>query len=688
VAVPNFGAAFSLFYRHRLSILYNMFMKKVSKNEAKKRISKLKEVIDHHRYLYHVLDKVKISDAAHDSLKHELYELEQEFPDLITADSPTQRVGGEPLAKFEKLKHASRMLSMEDIFSEDELHKWVERLEKIADTSVDNFFCMHKIDGLAISLTYKDGRLETAATRGDGRVGENVTQNIKTIDAIPLMLREVNGVDLRGNIEVRGEIFMEKDAFEQMNKELKKEGKKTFANPRNVSAGSVRQLDPKIAALRPLDFRAWHLGDIGQETQDDSIRLLKSLGFKTTDSKHVGSLKRAIQYFQSQEKGRERLPHWIDGIVIRVNNHLQYEELGIVGKAPRGLIAWKFPPEEVTTRVLSVDWNVGRTGRLTPIAGLEPVFVAGTTVKKASLHNFDEIKRLGLKIGDTIILTKAGDIIPKITSVLKDLRTGEEKGVSIPKNCPVCGSGILKKEGQVDLVCENKGCFSMERERILHAARAFGIDGLGGKRIEHFIHAGFLSSPADIFKLNKSEIAELDGYGEKSANQIVDEIQAHKEIGLADFIKGLGITNVGAETAHDLARRFETIEDVSKSTVEELESIQDIGSIVAQSVFDFFASDYVRELLRLYIDAGVTIHSSKLESRVLEGKVFVITGTLKGLTRDEAQERIRMHGGDISGSVSKKTDFVLVGENPGSKYEKAKKLGVKTLSERDLLDML
>lgn len=659
----------------------------MNKTEAKKRIQKLRELINRYRYLYHVKDRSEISDAAHDSLKHELYELEQQFPDLITPDSPTQRVGGEPLDKFKKVTHATRMLSMEDVFSEDEFSKWEERLAKVGGKRVQDYYCMQKIDGLAISLVYKNGVLETAATRGDGKVGEDVTQNIKTIDAIPLKLREIKKT-LPSTIEVRGEVFMSKKDFEQMNKALEKEGKKTFANPRNVSAGSVRQLDPKVTASRPLDFRAWNLGDIGQKTQEESIELLHELGFKTADGVHAKDHKAVKAFFNKTGKQREKIAHWIDGVVVRVNNHQHYQDLGVVGKTPRGLVAWKFPAEESTTKVLDVDWSVGRTGKLTPIARVEPTFIAGTTVQNATLHNLDEIKRLGLKIGDTVILTKAGDIIPKITKVLKELRSGDEKSIGAPKKCPVCGGKIERRGDQVDLFCSNKECFSMERERILHAARAFSIDGLGGKRIEHFINAGFLKTAPDIFRLEKSEIAALEGYGEKSADQIVDEIQSKKEIDLPLFIAGLGIPNVGIETAYALSDTFGSVEKLATATKDRLTAVQDIGDVVADSIIDFFASSRAKDLLEDYQDVGVVIRKPEKASQKLGGKSFVITGTLETHSREEAQDLVRQNGGNVAGSVSKKTDFVVVGENPGSKAEKAKKLGVKTLSEKEFLSML
>ncbi|MFH1766660.1 MAG: NAD-dependent DNA ligase LigA, partial [Patescibacteria group bacterium] len=408
-------------------------MKQLSKTEAEKRIKKLRQVIDHHRYLYHVLDKQEISEAALDSLKHELYELETQFPDLITKDSPTQRIGGRPLDKFQKVKHKERMLSMEDVFSEAEFLAWAERAEKVGGKKVKSFYCMTKIDGLAVSLIYKNGLLETAATRGDGRIGEDITQNVKTIEAVPLKLRILTAKELSklakqfdlpksilvalesesGEINVRGEIFMKKSDFSKLNKAQQKAGKPDFANPRNISAGSVRQLDPAVTASRPLDFRAWSLLGLGDINQDAAMAILQLLGFNTTAGALQKTTSSVRQYLDNLQQQREKLDYWIDGTVVRVNEARDFRELGVVGKTPRGLVAWKFPPEEATTKVERVDWFVGRTGKLTPVATVEPTFVAGTTVTHATLHNADEIKRLSLKIGDTVILTKAGDIIPK-----------------------------------------------------------------------------------------------------------------------------------------------------------------------------------------------------------------------------------------------------------------------------------
>ncbi len=657
-------------------------------HDARERIEKLKEVIEYHRSLYHVYDKQEISEAALDSLKHELYTLEQQYPEFITSDSPTQRVGGSPLAKFKKITHKERLFSMEDVFSREEVVKWVERLEKIADRLVGEFFCMEKIDGLAVSLVYKNGVLETAATRGDGQIGEDVTQNVRTIDSIPLSLRS-NSIDLPEYLEVRGEIYMTKKDFEKMNKKIVHEGGEPFANPRNVSAGSVRQLDPKITASRPLRFRAWSLSDVGQKTQSKSIELLSGLGFATAVGEVADSIDSLESFLSRTEKRRSKIAYWIDGVVIRVNDHALFADLGIVGKTPRGLVAWKFPPEEVTTRVLDVEWSVGRTGRLTPIARLEPVLVAGTTVQNASLHNLDEIQRLDIRIGDTVILTKAGDIIPKITSVLVDLRTGQEKIVRAPKACPVCGSSVSHDDDLVDVYCKNPRCFSMERERILHAARAFGIDGLGGKRIEHFLQAGFLHNAPDIFRLTEQDIVSLPGYKETSARNIVQEIQSKKQIALQDFLVGLGIPNVGKQTAHDLARVFQSIDVLSVASKERLMEVQDVGEIVADSIVAFFEDPLSARLLKEYVEVGVVIEAvAAPTSSIFEGKTVVVTGTLERMSREEAHELVRQNGGQVANSVSKKTGFLLAGENAGSKLAKAEALGVPVLSEADFFAML
>ncbi|HBL39676.1 TPA: NAD-dependent DNA ligase LigA [Candidatus Uhrbacteria bacterium] len=684
------------------------------KTKAKERIEKLRETINHHRYLYHVLDKQEISDAALDSLKHELYELEEEYPDLITPDSPTQRVGGEPLPKFRKVKHEARMLSMEDVFSVEEFEKWYERgLERSGERQLD-LYAMVKLDGLAVSLEYIEGRLMIASTRGDGYVGEDVTQNVKTIESVPLSLRVPHEKEISNFLKrhpkldvprirsflqkptrklvVRGEIYMPVAAFEKMNKARVKAGEPSFANPRNVSAGSIRQLDPKVTASRPLDFFAWDmLGDFGQRTHDHEMEMLALLGFKTTpESKLVENIGEAKAYWDGLQKKRERLAFWIDGAVFRVNNNRVQEELGVVGKTPRGLVAWKLPAEETTTVVRDVEWNVGRTGALTPVAIVEPTFVAGTTVQHASLHNLDEIRRLDLHIGDTVILIKAGDIIPKVVKVLKDLRPKDAKVIRAPSHCPICGSMVGKeKEGGVALVCTNKHCFAKERERVIYAARAFEIDGLGEKIVEQMLDAGLISRASDLFIVTADELMELERFASVSARKLVDEIMRRKTIALDKFLVALGISNVGEETARDIACAFGSLDRVRGASKENFVAIEGIGDVVADSLVAFFQSEHGNALIEAYLENGIEVTKMAMPKKsALTGRTFVLTGTLGSLSRDEAKEKIAALGGDVSGSISKKTDYIVVGENPGSKLDQARKLGVAVLSEQAFLAML
>ena len=657
----------------------------MTKAEAKERIGKLREAINEYRYQYHVLDALEISESALDALKHELKQLEDEYPDLITADSPTQRVAGVALEKFTKITHAAPMLSIEDVFSFDELKEWETKVKKVgAHTSLD-YYAMVKVDGLAVSLVYENGVLKSAATRGDGLVGEDVTQNIRTIESVPLKLRGAAS----GRIEVRGEIYMPKTGFAKLNREQKKKGLEEFANPRNVSAGSIRQLDPSIAASRPLAFFAWRLQDgIDVESQTEGIDMLKKLGFATPPGAHCKTVDEIRTFFESLGKRREKLDFWIDGIVIRVNNTKAFSQLGVVGKTPRGITAWKFPPEESTTVVESVDWFVGRTGALTPVATVKATFIAGTTVTHATLHNADEIDRLGLKIGDTVILTKAGDIIPKITKVLTELRTGKEKNIVLPMTCPMCGSKVERREGEVALVCTNRECFAIERERLLHAARAFAIDGLGDKVIEKLFTLNIIRIAPDLFTLTVDDLKDLDGFGEISAKKLITEIASRKHIALDQFVVALGIRHVGEETAFALALAFGSIDAFASASIDQLVAVPDVGETVARSIVDFFASEYGLTIVEAYRNVGITIEKAKAIKRVLEGKTFVLTGTLDTLGREEAKESIRLLGGGVSGSVSKKTSYVVAGAEPGSKLADAEKLGIPVLSEAEFLRMI
>ncbi len=657
----------------------------MNKQEAKARIEALKQAIDKYRYEYHVLDKTSISESALDSLKHELFLLEQQYPDFITSDSPTQRIGGMPLEQFSKWTHTEPMLSMEDVFSEHEWLEWLARIEKFASEKINDFVIMPKIDGLAVSLTYRDGVLVNAATRGDGRVGEDVTQNVKTIESIPLSLPAPFE---KGEVVVRGEIYISKKDFEALNEAQVNKGEERFANPRNLAAGSIRQLDPAIAASRRLAFFAWGLLGTNFKTQFEALLALQKAGFvvppnEKTDTEGV---KRVYKQLESK---REKTGYWVDGTVIRVNNIELFNRLGVVGKTPRGIVAWKFPAEEKTTIVRLVEWSVGRTGKLTPVATVDPTFIAGTTVTHATLHNPDEIKRLDVRIGDTVILIKAGDIIPKIVSVLTELRNGDEVSIEIPKACPVCASPVTTANDSVDLFCANPECFSIESERIVHAVTIFAIDDMGPKAVEKFIQAGLLASPADLFRLQKDEIAQLEGYAEKSAAKLVEEIARRKNITFARYLQVLSIPHVGEETADVLASHIPTLQKLLEMTQDQLEHIEGIGPIVAKTLLQSLHSKRIEQLIAELEAVGVVIIYEKKEGNPnIAGKTFVLTGTLATLSRDEAKERIRKAGGNVSSSVSKKTDYVVAGEEAGSKLTNAQDLGVAIIDEKALLTLL
>jgi len=662
----------------------------MDKQETKKRIEKLRELINHHRYLYHVLDKQEISDSALDSLKKELFELESQYPDLITKDSPTQRVGGEPLKEFKKFKHPERMLSFNDAFSKEDMQDWLERISKLLTEKEKNeldFYCELKIDGLAIELIYENGILKTGSTRGDGTTGEDVTQNLKTIEAIPLTIGE------KKDLVVRGEVFITKKEFERINKEQKEKGLAVYANPRNIAAGSIRQLDPKITSSRKLDSFAYDLlSDFGQKTHEEKHKILKDLGFKTNKhNKCCKNLEEISRFREKWIKGREKLDYEIDGIVVLANNNEIFEKLGVVGKAPRAGIAFKFPQAEATTRVLDIKVQVGRTGAMTPVAVLEPVQVTGITITRATLHNEDEIERLGLKIGDTVVVGRAGDVIPDIMKVLPELRTGKEKTFKMPLHCPSCGTKLEKSEGEAITRCPNPKCFAKQRRNFYHfvSRTAFNIDGLGPKIIDRLLDEALISDPADLFDLKETDVADLERFAEKSAENLIKSIQNKREIPLAKFIYALGVRNAGEETAIDLAKYFGSIKKIREAKLEDFDKILDIGPVVSKSIFEWFhEKDNLKFLDKLEKKVKIINPERKAGSQKLAGKSFVLTGSFETMTRDEAKVKIRELGGDISESVSSKTDYVIVGNDPGSKAEKARKLGVKTISEQEFLNLI
>jgi len=671
----------------------------MDKNEAKKRIEKLKREIEKYRYAYHVLDKPLISDEAHDSLKNELLDLEREFPELTTPDSPTQRVGGKPLDKFEKVKHEEKMLSFNDAFNEEDMHAWVERLENHLGRKLNlDFYCELKIDGFAIELVYENGLLTQGSTRGDGTTGEDITENLKTIEAIPLR------IDTKENkIVVRGEVYMSEKEFARINKEQKKAGKQEYANPRNTAAGTIRQLDPKVAASRNLDaFMYGLVTGLGQKKHEDEHKLLHELGFKTDNenNKVLDSLDGIFKYRDKWQKKRDELPYQIDGIVVVLNELGTFDEAGVVGKAPRGAIAYKFEPEEATTVVEDIKIQVGRTGTLTPVAVMKPVGIGGTTVTHATLHNFDQIERLDVRVGDTVIVQRAGDVIPQVTKVLKNLRAGREKKFKIPSECPIDGSKI-KHEGAI-YRCSNKNCGAVLREGLHHfvSRGAFNIEGLGPKILNKFLDEGFIADSADIFTLEKGEIASLEGFGEKSAENILEETESRKETTLPRFIYSLGILHIGTEMALLLAEEIskrggnvrkpkDLLKTLGEMSREELQNIEGVGPKVAESVYEWLDNKAHKDLLKKLERVGVKIEKfSYSGGGKLDEMNFVLTGTMDKMTRDEAKAKIRELGGHTTGSVSKNTDYVVVGEDPGSKAEDAKKLGVKTLTESEFLEMI
>jgi len=684
----------------------------MDKEQIKKRLEKLRSEIEKYRYVYHVLDQSLISDAALDSLKNELYKLESEYPELVTADSPTQRVGGKPLAKFNKVKHSAPLMSLYDAFSPEDMTDWEKRMARILPGQKFNYYCELKMDGLAVALVYENGRFVLGATRGDGEVGEEVTQNLKTIEAIPLNLRrpevrELEKIGLNkasikkvfealdnGRLEARGEAIMSNKVFHELNQKYKKQGRAELANPRNAAAGSIRQLDSRLTAARRLDCHIYSLAtDFGLDFHEQEHELAKLLGFKVLkQNKFCKNLDEAIKFHDYWEKNRDQMPFDCDGVVIVVNDLSLWPKLGFVGKGPRYIMAYKFAAIQATTKVEDVIWQVGRTGVLTPTAVLTPVQVYGVTVSRATLHNLDEIHRLGLKIGDTVILERAGDVIPKVVEVLPKLRTGSEKEIKVPKVCPMCGGKVEQVKGEVAYRCVNLDCYAVNLRRLSHWAskNAMDIDGLGPKIIEQLYKEGLVRDIGDFFKLTVGDLLPLERFADKSADNLVAAIAAKKEVDLARFIYSLGIRHVGEESALALAKYFGSLEKIKMASLEEVNQIYDFGSVMAESVYNWFHDKNNLRILDKLAEAGVKVKSVKLaaSSTKLTGKTFVLTGGLEKLTRDQAKAKIRELGGDVSSSVSKNTDYVVAGAEAGSKLEKAEKLGVKVINEEEFLKLL
>ena len=663
----------------------------MTKSEAEERILKLRELINDYRYHYHVLDESIMSEAAADSLKHELAQLEAEYPELITPDSPTQRVAGKPLDKFTKVKHEKRMISLADVFSEEEIKDWISRNEKlIPGGKIEEFFTDIKMDGLACALKYRDGVFYQAVTRGDGLVGEDVTLNVRTIENIPFKISEP------GEVEVRGEIVIFKKDFEKLNEIQRKNGLPEFANPRNLAAGSIRQLDPKIAASRPLRFIAYDLVTPASSTWHEAYEKLRDFKFQTSNEDKVfkaSEKKELFEYIKNLDEYRKGLPFNTDGMVIKINDREVYDDLGIVGKTPRGAVAFKFPAEEATTVVRDIVISIGRTGAATPVAILDPVEVAGSTVRHASLHNADEIARLGVRIGDTVIIYKAGDIIPQIKEVLTTLRPEGTKPFDYEEALHRQYPDLEFERPAGEVVYRVKGESSdyiLKRAVEYYASKpALNIEGLGEKNVAALVDAGLVKSIADLYRLKAETVAKLERFGELSARNLVEAIAASKTPALNKFITALGIRHVGAQTATSLAREFRTLEHLEIATEDELLAIPDIGEVVAESILAWFNDEENIKLLAEMKELGVAPIEEKSENLPLTGKSYIVSGTLASMGREEAEDKLRALGATVTSSVTKNTTALIVGEKPGkSKTDKADKFGIPRMSEVEFLKLI
>lgn len=666
--------------------------------EAKKRVEELRRLINYHNWRYYVLNQPEITDAEYDALFRELQQLEEMFPELITPDSPTQRVGAPPAEEFATVSHREPMLSLQNAFNEDELREFDRRIKRfleLPESTEIEYVCELKIDGLAVNLTYENGSFVRGATRGDGYNGEDVTNNLKTIHSIPLrMLLD----DPPSFIEVRGEVYMSHEEFLRVNEERRRHGEPPFANPRNAAAGSVRQLDPNVTARRKLDIFCYGIGaheGISFSTHWEVLQWLKRAGFKVNPhSKLVKGIDAVVDYCVEWTERHRELDYDTDGVVVKVNSIEMQEALGHVARAPRWAIAYKFPPEEKETIVKDIIVQVGRTGALTPVAILEPVNVGGAVVSRATLHNEDEIKRLGVMIGDHVIVRRAGEVIPEVVRVVKEKRTGKERPFEFPKTCPVCGTPVHRPPGEVVARCPNIACPARLKESIRHFVqrRAMDIEHVGPALIDQLVGRGLVKDPADLYFLKKEDLLGLERMADKSAQNVLDAIEASKNRPLSRVIFALGIRHVGEHIAEVLAEHFGSIDRLSKATYDELISIPEIGPTIAESIVNFFKQPRNLEVIEKLRKAGVRLEERKVE--VLEekpeiaGKAFVFTGALQSMTREEAQELVRAFGGRAASSVSRKTDYLVVGESPGSKLDKARRLGVKTITEEEFLRML
>lgn len=663
--------------------------------KIRQKAAKLRKEIDEHNYRYYVADAPTIPDSVYDELFHKLQALEKKYPELIISTSPTQRIGAEPLKAFKQVHHQIPMLSLDNVFTQDELIAFDQRVrQRLKTDASQQYVCEPKLDGVAISLIYENGLLQQAATRGDGVTGEDVTLNARTIKAIPLQLR---GTGFPKILEVRGEVYMPKVSFEELNDYARRHNEKVFVNPRNATSGSLRQLDPRITAKRYLAFYAYAIGITQQGTMtkshDKMLQAFKSWGIPVSpDIKKVTGVKACLEYYKRMEKKRDKLAYEIDGVVYKIDSIPLQEKLGYVSRAPRWAIAHKFPAQEKLTRIKAVEFQVGRTGTVTPVARLEPIFVGGVTISNATLHNFDEIARKDIRVGDTVIVRRAGDVIPEVVAPVLSERPGGARRVVIPKHCPICHADVIKAEGEAVSRCMGGlYCLAQVRESIKHFAsrRAMDIDGLGDKLVELLVDKKIVKDITELYQLDQRTLSELPRMGKKSAENLLAAIEKSKKTTLPRFLYALGIREVGEATARQLVKHFRDLKLLMKADLEDLQAVSDVGPIVAQHIVGFFHQKHNIELINKLIRLGIQWPKEKVPKLLpLSGKTFVLTGTLEKLTRDEARERIEALGGTASGSVSKKTDYVVLGENPGSKYDKAKALHVRIISEKEFLKFI
>jgi DNA ligase (NAD+) len=659
-----------------------------------KKIEALREKIRHHEYLYYVLDQPEINDAEFDKLMRQLKDAEAEHPELLTADSPTQRVGGKPREGFVKVRHSSPMLSLDNTYSEEELRDWERRVHELSGRKDVDYVCELKLDGMSLALIYEDGKLVRGITRGDGTVGEDVTLNVRTVRSVPLSIskEKLKKAGIRPNFEVRGELLMPLAAFRRMNEERESRGLSLFANPRNATAGTVRQLESRVTAERRLDYFSYMLLQDGRTYFDRHSKTLDALdaaGFKVNPNrKLVHSMEEVWAFIQQWAGKRESLAYEIDGIVVKVDRTALQDELGFTGKAPRWAIAYKYAARAGITKLEDIRVQVGRTGKLTPVAMLAPVLIGGTTVRNATLHNMDEIERLGVKIGDWVQVERGGDVIPKVAKVIDDKEHPRGTRVfEMPEKCPVCGTKVVRTEGEVDYRCVNANCPAKLRETILHFASrgVMNIDGMGDALVSQLTEHGLVKNVADIYQLTKADLLSLERMGDKSAQNILDEIENSKKLPLERVIYGLGIRMVGERTAQFLAEHFGSMEALESAGVEELQDVNEVGPRIAESIVEFFGIAANRKLVERLREAGLTLTGQKKQRGTkLAGKTFVLTGTLAHFTRDEAKKMIEDAGGKVTGSVSKKTDYVVAGADAGSKLDKAKELGVAVIDEKEM----